>query len=165
MNRSVGGTLIAGAGLVGAGIAGAAGAVKWLTSKAEGVPGDRTPRNRWLMVTVNCPPGQFPAAGDLPEPVAKLTDRAEVTIRPAPGDRGTELGMRLLEQPPAGVAGVTARLSGADPRQEIRSALRDAKSLIETGEVIKPDEPTTHPTPAGKLFDFATRRAGGEGRL
>jgi hypothetical protein len=44
--------------------------------------------------------------------------------------------------------------------------LRDAKSLIETGEVLRPDEPgSAHPTAAGKVLGFALRVSGGEGRL
>jgi hypothetical protein len=125
------------------------------------------PGHQWLKVTISCPPEQLtPHASQLPEPIARLNGRVEVSVAPAPGDRGTELGLRLVEPPPAGMAGMLARLRGGDPRQELRSALRDTKSLIETGEVIRPDEPpTTHPTPTGKLLDLALSRAGGEGRL
>lgn len=159
MKRVIGGTLLAtGASAVGAGVA------KWLASRNGGVIGDRAPRNRWLMVTVNCPPDRFPAADDLPEPVKKLAGMADVMIRPAPGNRETELGMRLREQPSAAATGLAARIAGDDPRQQIRAALRDAKSLIEAGEVLRPDEPTTHPTPAGKVLDLAARRSYGEGR-
>jgi hypothetical protein len=130
-----------------------------------GVPGDAKPHNRWLAVTINCSPARL-SRDNLPEPVARLTDRAEVSIRPAPGGRGTELAMRLLHPPPTGVTGMAARFSGEDPRQRLRSALRDAKSLIETGEVIHPDTPpTTHATLAGKLMDFAISTSAGEGRL
>ncbi len=161
MNLARGGLAAAGAGL-----AGAAAIAKLATSRRlDGVPGDAAPRNRWLTVTVNCPPDRFPAPAELPRPVARLMDQAEVSIRPAPGGRGTELAMRLFEQPPGGIAGLAARLTGEDPRQRVRTALRDAKSLIETGEVIEPDEPTTHDTLAGKLIGLATSRAGGEGRL
>jgi hypothetical protein len=126
---------------------------------------DDPPRNRWLMVTINCPPDRLSPDG-LPAPVARLRDKAEVIIRPAPGDRGTELGLRLHGPPPAGLAALAARLSGDDPRQAVRSALRDAKSLIETGEVIKPVEPpTTRQTLLGKPLELAIRRSGGEGRL
>jgi hypothetical protein len=159
MKRVIGGTLLAtGASAVGMGVA------KWLASRNGGVIGDRTPHNRWLMVTVNCPPDRFPAADNLPEPVRKLTGMAEVMIRPAPRDRGTELGMRLRDQPSAVATGLAARIAGDDPRQQIRAALRAAKSMIEAGEVLRPDEPTTHPTPAGKVLDLAARRAYGEGR-
>jgi len=149
-----------------AAVAAAAAAAAARVSRAAGTFGDREPRNRWLMVTVNRPPGQFPAASELPEPVTRLHDRAEVMIRPAPAGRGTELGLRLREAPPASSVSLGARLSGTDPRRELRAALRDAKSLIETGEVIVPDEPpTTHPGPLGKPLDLLIRRSGQEGRL
>ena len=155
-------------------VAGAAGAA-WLTSRlvsstvgqavTGSTQGERV--NHWLVVTVNCPPERLaPDGGQLPEPITKLAGRAEVAVRPAPGDRGTELGLRLKEPPPDGLAMAAARLRGDDPRQELRRALRDAKSLIEAGEVIRPDEPpTTHPTVTGKLLDLAIARSSGEGRL
>jgi hypothetical protein len=175
MKRVIGRALLASAGvaigralLAAAGVAGTAavgaGVAKWLVSRNGGVIGDRAPHNRWLMVTINCPPQAFPTAGNLPEPVRKLTGMAEVMTRIAPGDRGTELGMRLREQPSPVATGLAARIAGDDPRQQIRAALRDAKSMIEAGEVLRPDEPTTHPTPAGKVLDFAAKRAYGEGR-
>lgn len=162
--------LLAGGLLVAAGAgAGAAAALtgaRLLKSGVlQGVPGDAVPRNRWLAVTVNVPPELFPAASDLPEPIAKLTDQAEVGIHPAPGGRGTELAMRLLKPPSAAKSGLTGRVGGDDPRQQVRAALRDAKSMIETGEVLQPDEPTTHRTRTGKLMELMTSRAGGEGRL
>jgi hypothetical protein len=120
----------------------------------------------WLRVTIACPPERLSADGGLPEPVKQLNGRAEVSIAPAPGDRGTELGLRPTGDYPEGPAGLAARLRGNDIRQELRSALRDAKSLIETGEVIVPDEPlTTRATATGKLLDLVLERAGGEGRL
>jgi uncharacterized membrane protein len=90
-------------------------AAKTLSTKyLGGVPGAAEPPNRWLAVTVNCPAERL---ADLPAPVAELSDIAEVRVRPAPGGRGTELAMRLREQPPVGAAGLPARLSGNDPRQ------------------------------------------------
>jgi hypothetical protein len=163
MKRVIGATLLASAGVAGASAVGTS-VVKWLASRNGGVIGDRTPHNRWLMVTVNCPPDRFPAADNLPEPVQKLTGMAEVMIRPAPGDRGTELAMRPRQQPSAAATGLISRIAGDDPRQHIRAALREAKSLIEAGEVIRPDEPMAHPTPTGKVLDLAARRARGEGR-
>lgn len=67
---------------------------------------------------------------------------------------------------PSGLSGAAARISGDDPRQSVREALRKAKSLLETGEVLRPDEPpTTEPTPGGKLLGLVTSRSRGEGRL
>jgi len=137
-----------------------------LAAKSTAPFRERPPRNRWLMVTINCPPERLASPEDLSAPVTRLLDRAEVTVRPAPGDRGTELGLRLREPPPAGPAGLAARLSGDDPRRELRAALRDAKSLVETGEVLRPAEPpTTRPTLLGKPLELAIRRSGKEGRL
>lgn len=117
--------------------------------------------NRWLAVTVNRPIGEVEEAG-LPAPLAELGDRVEVRVRPAGGDKGTELAARLREPGPTGVV---ARVAGQDPRQEVRLALRHAKSLLETGEVLQPDPPSTHPGPGGKVVARASRLAGGEGRL
>ena len=124
MKRAVGGTLLTAA----AGALGAVGARR--LSQAAGTFGDREPHNRWLIVTVNCPPEKFPAQDALPEAITRLTDRAEVLIRPAPDGRRTELGLRLREQPPPSQTSLAARLTGEDPRRELRSAVRDAKSLI-----------------------------------
>jgi hypothetical protein len=45
-------------------------------------------------------------------------------------------------------------------------ALRKAKSLIETGDVIQPDTPpSTHPGPVGRVLQVITRKSRGEGRL
>lgn len=135
-------------------------------TQSLGTFGDSEPRNRALVVTVNCPPEKFPATDQLPEPVRKLADRAEILVNPAPDGQRTELGLRLRQLPPTTETSLAARLSGDDPRRELRAALRDAKSLIETGEVIQPDQPgTTHPSPAGRILELAIRRSGAEGRL
>jgi hypothetical protein len=150
-------------GLMAAAAAAGAAAGTRLAARTTSPLRDHPPRNRWLMVTINCPPERL---DDLPAPVTRLLDQAEVAIRPAPGDRGTELGLRLREPPPAGPAGLAARLTGDDPRRELRSALRDAKSLVETGEVIEPAEPpATRQTLLAKPLELAIRRSGKEGRL
>jgi hypothetical protein len=122
--------------------------------------------NRWRVVTVNRAPEQVAPGGRLPEPVAKLGQAVEVQVRPAPGDRGTELAVRRRDGEPSGVGGVLARVTGNDPRQQVRAALRQAKQLVETGEVQSPDTPpTTRRTLRGLPLELATRRAGREGRL
>ncbi|MGW0549631.1 hypothetical protein [Streptomyces altiplanensis] len=127
--------------------------------------GDRA-GDRWLTVTVNRSPADVQPGGALPAPLDRFGDRLEARILPAPGDRGTELAVRLKETLPARVASVPARLTGKDPRQEVRTALRDAKALLEAGEVMRPDAPpTTHHTPAGKVIGLLSRRSGGEGVL
>lgn len=124
------------------------------------------PPNRWLGVTVNLPPEQVERDPRLRDAFTVLAEEAETRVRPAPGGRGTELAARPLEPAPSGLGGAAKRLAGRDPRQPVRSALRDVKSVLETGEVIRPDAPTTgKPTPGGALVRLATKRAGGEGRL
>ncbi|GAA0595249.1 hypothetical protein [Actinomadura livida] len=140
------------AALVGAGVA-----IRRLKSRASG---SGTEPNRWLVVTVNCPPERL---REIPAPLVGLADHVEIRTAPAPGGKGTELAARLRE---TDATGTLKRLTGDDPRQRVRRALREAKSLVETGEVMKPDAPpTVRDTPGGKLVGLATRRAGGEGRL
>ncbi|MFB4297521.1 hypothetical protein [Actinomadura sp. NTSP31] len=136
-----------------------AGAVRRLRSR----PASRgVESGRWLAVTVNRPPGEFDRGG-VPDPLARLGDHIEIRTAAAPGGKGTELAARPRE---ANGTGTLARLTGRDPRQQVRQALREAKSLAETGEVMRPDAPpTTRPTVGGRLMGLATRRAGGEGRL
>jgi hypothetical protein len=117
---------------------------------------------RWLVVTVNAESDSVNADPRLAEAFAGLGDDVETRTAAAPGGRGTEVAARLRQAP----AGATARVAGKDPRQDIRRTLRDIKSLLETGEVIRTDPPTTgKPTPGGALVRLMTRRAGGEGRL
>ena len=62
----------------------------------------------------------------------------EITFRPAPGDRGTELHVRLLLGPPAGFTGaVAAGLVGhsGEPGRSLADDLRRLKQRLETGEV------------------------------
>ena len=104
----------------------------------------------------------------VPAPLADLGDLVEVEVRTAPGGRGSELRARLRSSEPTGAASAAARLSGKDPRQRVRAALREAKQLIEVGEILRVD-PTPHgrrtSTPTGAIVDLATKRAGGEGVL
>ncbi|MGY1680752.1 hypothetical protein [Geodermatophilus sp. SYSU D01176] len=123
-------------------------------SSSTDAPG--TAARRWRAVTVLCPPEQVGTGTDLPAPLAALGDRIEVRITPAPGDRGTELAARYRDRP------------SDDELRALRSALREAKQLIEVGEVLRVD-PAPHgvrtPTPQGAALEGMTRRAGGEGVL
>jgi len=122
--------------------------------------------DRWHVVTVNRPPDAVMTSGRLPEPLAALGDSIETQVRPAPAERGTELAARLRATAPGGVLEAPARIAGRDPRQALRRALRDAKMLLETGEVLRADEPpTTRPTLRSVPLALAARRARGEGRL
>jgi hypothetical protein len=111
----------------------------------------RTPdeqEDRVLAVTVNRAPDEVQSS--LPEDLARWRDQVEIRIRPAAGDKGTELSVRPSEQV---------------SRHELRLALRRAKSVLEAGEVVKPDTAPTHPGPMGKALGLVTSRAGGGGRL
>jgi hypothetical protein len=120
-------------------------------------------RDRWHTITIFCEPERL---GSLPPPLDQLGEPVEVNIRPAPGDRGTELSARLIEPVPAGAAKVAARRRDSDPVGRLRRALREARSLAEVGEVLLPDSPpTTRPSPTGAPLGYATRHAREEGRL
>ena len=142
--------------------------VRWLQRQAAAGSGQDTgPRSRWRAVTVNRPPEEVMPDGP-PGPLAELGDRVEVEVRPAPGGRGSELRARLRTPEPTGAASAAARLSGNDPRQRVRAALREAKQLIEVGEVLRVD-PAPHgrrrATPTGAFVERATDLAPGEGLL
>jgi hypothetical protein len=124
----------------------------------------REPRSRWRAVTVNKPASEVAPDGALPPPLAELGDAVEVRITAASDGKGTELSARLRDGEPS----AAARLVGRDRRQDVRSALRRSKQLIEVGEVLRVDPQSAGyrpPTPAGKVLEAVTRRAGGEGVL
>jgi uncharacterized membrane protein len=127
---------------------------------------DAGPRNRWRAVTINQPEDQVAPDGALPQPLAELGDAVEVRISPAADGKGTELAARLREPEPSGPGAAVKRLTGDDPRQDVRDALRRSKQLLETGEVLQMDpRPAGRrtATPGGKLLDAVSRRAGSEG--
>lgn len=134
-------------------------------ARSRTAPGKKS-ATRWLTVTVNRAPSDVMPGGALPEPLGRMADRLEARVRPAPGDRGTELAVRLKNAPSSAATSLPGRLAGKDPRQEVRTALRQAKALLEAGEVMLPDaSPTTRDTPVGKAIDLVARRSGGEGVL
>jgi hypothetical protein len=120
-------------------------------------PGPTT--SGWLAVTVLRDPADLDGA-QLPAPLAELGDDIEVRLRPASQDRGTELAVRLRK--PGSGGGKHSRLTGSDPQAELRSALREAKQLIEVGEVLAVD-PAPHgrrtATPGGMLLEKWTKVA------
>jgi hypothetical protein len=121
---------------------------------------------RWHVITVNRPLDRITPHGGLPEPLAQLGEGVEVQLRPAPGNRGTEIAVRLRDGDPHGVAAAAARISGEDPRRALRAALRQAKQVAETGEVLSPDQPpTSRETLLNRPLEYATRHGRQEGRL
>jgi uncharacterized membrane protein len=56
----------------------------------------------------------------------------------APGDRGTEVHVRVEYDVPGGVVGeAVKKLTGEEPLQLVRDDLRRLKQLIETGEIAR----------------------------
>ena len=69
---------------------------------------------------------------------ADVPNSGTVEFSPAPGDRGTELRVRLQYDPPGGKAAKWfAKLFGEEPGQQLYDDLHRVKSLIETGEVAR----------------------------
>jgi hypothetical protein len=109
---------------------------------------------RWRVVTVLRDPADVSAS--LPAPLAALGDRVEVRVTPAPGDRGTELAARYRGTP------------GEEEIGDLRAALREAKALLEVGEVLRVDpQPHGHraATPQGAALEGAAAAAPREGVL
>jgi hypothetical protein len=65
---------------------------------------------------------------------------ADVRLERAPGDRGTEIIVEWVEQPPLGELGVVAKkISGNDLATELADGLRRLKQQIETGQIVRSD--------------------------
>jgi hypothetical protein len=133
--------------------------------KLAGTVGARARQDRWNVVTVNRPPQEVMPDGQLPGPLAQMEGQIEVQVRPAPADKGSELAARIVR--PAGDDGEGPDGKTDDePRQRLRTALRHAKMILETGEVLESDKPGTTKTTITNLpLEFAIRRAQGLGRL
>ncbi|MGW4439647.1 hypothetical protein ACWELO_28480 [Streptomyces sp. NPDC004596] len=121
---------------------------------------------RWHVMTVCASAEEVAPGGKLPEPLSRLGDAIDTQLRPAPGERGTELACRLHDKEHAGSHGTAEPVTGHDAVHELRTALRHAKALVETGEVLLPDRPSTNrPTVTGRPLDKVIEEAQGEGRL
>lgn len=146
---------------VGLGVAGvAAGLVaRSLVKQDRGSDGDAPHPQRWKAVTVLGDPEDF-RSGGYPEPLQRLAGSLEIRIDPAPGDEGFEVHARIREGADVDVDG--------DPDAALRAALRDAKQVFETGEVLRAT-PRPHGrrprTLLGGVVDEAEDDAKGEGVL
>ncbi len=77
---------------------------------------------------------------------ADVPNTGTLILRPAPGDRGTEVTLKLRFDPPGGLLGSgIARLFHVVPREMAMKALYNFRALALTGEV-----PTTEPQPAAR---------------
>ncbi|MEU9509983.1 SRPBCC family protein [Micromonospora sp. NPDC048170] len=71
-------------------------------------------------------------------PGTRVPNAGRARFVPAPGDRGTEVRVRLRYAPPAGALGrAVAKLFGEEPEQQVRDDLRRFKQVLETGEVVR----------------------------
>src|SRR6185503_241228 len=75
----------------------------------------------------------------------RLAHFGSLEFRDAPGGRGTIVAARLEYVPSGGSLGAAlARVTGRSPQRVLADSLRQARALLETGEV-----PTTRGQPAG----------------
>ncbi|WP_230689062.1 hypothetical protein ACN26Y_14925 [Micromonospora sp. WMMD558] len=105
------------------------------------------PVGGWQVVTVDRAPRAVLPGGRWPEPLRRLGGAIQVEVRPAPGCRGTELAAR--PRPGVPLPGLAAHVVGDDPARAVRAALRQAKQLAETGEVLRADRTPMDRGPAG----------------
>jgi uncharacterized membrane protein len=69
-------------------------------------------------------------------PGADIANEGEVRFGKAPGDRGTEIHVRLSYQPPAGRVGeMVAWIMGEDPETQVEDDLNHFKQIFEAGEI------------------------------
>lgn len=148
------------AGVVGVAAAGLV--ARELVRKKQESDGDGRHPEGWKAVTVLGDAAAFTQDG-YPAPLERLRDVLEVRLDTAPGDKGFEVHARLREG-----ADPKPVIGDADPDQSLRAALRDAKELFETGEVLRAtprphgERPTTL---LGGVVDKAEDDAKGEGVL
>ncbi|WP_125132533.1 hypothetical protein [Microbacterium sp. 10M-3C3] len=148
------------AAAVGVGVAGlAVGLVaRSLVKKERDSDGDGPHPEGWKAVSVLGDAEDFQRDG-YPAPLARLAEALEIRIVPAPGDKGFEVHARVRED---------AELQDDDPNRALREALRDAKQIFETGEILRAT-PRPHGerprTLLGSAVDEAEDDAKGEGVL
>ena len=127
--------------------------------RAESGVGGRHP-DGWKAVTILGDSADF-AQGGYPAPLQRVAGALEIRMEAAPGDRGFEVHARVRD-------GADVSVLGDKPDHALRAALRDAKQLFETGEILQPvPRPHGHrpPTLFGAAVDAAEREAKGGGVL
>ncbi|AQZ63465.1 putative integral membrane protein [[Actinomadura] parvosata subsp. kistnae] len=98
----------------------------------------------WFAVTVLADPAELAGPGR-PDVLARLAERHEVRVTPAPGGRGSEIAVRAAD---------------GQARQQVRAL----KQLLETGEVlVVKGQPEGHRTVLGRTGLPAFRRLTREG--
>jgi hypothetical protein len=152
---------------VGAVAVGAAGVTAGLVARSlvrqkRESDGDGRHPEGWKAVTILGDSAAFQANG-YPEPLKRMAGVLELRLEPAPGDKGFEVHVRVRDG-----ADLKAVVGDEDPEQALRAALRDAKQVFETGEVLRATpRPHGHrpTTLLGKAVDKVEDEAKGEGVL
>ncbi|OLB64763.1 MAG: hypothetical protein AUI10_09715 [Actinobacteria bacterium 13_2_20CM_2_72_6] len=110
--------------MVAAATAGGIAARRMLATRGPAIPmmPGRKREPGWLVATVYRSPTDIAPEGHLPEPLERLGDAVDVQIRPAPGDRGTELSAR-------------PRLAAHGTRAATRDAWRTVRLAREEGRL------------------------------
>lgn len=122
-----------------------------LVKKTSESDGDGRHPEGWKAVTVLGDAAAFEQGG-YPEPLQRIAEVIELRLQPAPGDKGFEVHARVRD------AADSAALGGDDPEQVLRAALRDAKQIFETGEVLRA-VPRPHGERPTTLFGAAVDKA------
>ncbi len=79
-------------------------------------------------------------------PGAQIENEGVVNFTTSPGNRGTEVKVRIVYRPPAGSAGIMlSKLFGAQPNMVVLEDLRRFKQIMEAGEI-----PTTRGQISGR---------------
>ena len=92
----------------------------------------------WTAEIIEERPGECIAWQSLPG--SMVDNEGSVRFARAPGDRGTEVRVRLRYRPPAGRVGAAfARLFGEAAGQQVYDDLRGLKQIMELGEVVRSD--------------------------
>ena len=109
-------------------------------------------------VTINRAQSTVEEAWGAAEELRRKVAGAGATVRfaEAPGNRGTELAVEFVHEPPAGDLGAAVqKLTGNDLATQLGDDLRRLKQEIEAGEVVRSDG-----TPSGHLLaDHLRQRA------
>jgi uncharacterized membrane protein len=85
----------------------------------------------------------------------RVDTAGEVRFEQAPGDRGTEVHVRMAYAPPGGKLGhVVTSLLGKNPRRLVREDLRNLQRIMEVGEIL-----TTEGQPRGTCTGQGERQS------
>ncbi len=105
-------------------------------------------RSRWTAKRPDGTPVEWDAEIDAEEPNSLISwlpvgpvgvlHVRKVTLKRAPGGRGTEVRLSVCDEQPAGRLGAAmATLGGRHPDQLVREDLRRLKQILECGEVVR----------------------------